>query len=988
MGANLNGIHKNLSGVISARQKFRFVLLICSLAVSLVVILSELIHGSQTSGGTASPRIWIIFCGIGLAALGLDWAADRLIFKPLKVLLLQVQAYEEQTHPLPAQSIGETQVVASTQNSQLPGEFSPADKNEILLLLQSLTVFLRESKRGDAVQQFILFMQQLPYTCALFDVGDDVLRLNFLRETGRRVMDAAIKGLPLPFFQGNALLQDRSMLLSKDIQDLAAFESLTLFTENHGIQHYAVFPIVVENQEAHIFVVSLDQLSDKPNGISELLFSATCFSTALQHQVDRFTFTSQLERYASLAQLSATLAAEFDLRQIYTRVHAQVISLFGKEISFSIAVCDEDRAEIEIPFAADGESISAIDSFPLGNGLTSLLITSRQSLLLTQDVENEVQRLGARIIGNPAKSWLGVPLLSNNQAIGAIVVQDAKHENRFTVKDQAFLEMLAPQVALALCNAHLSQQYSHLSEIFNREKHLLNELLDNIPEKVYFKDQNGVFLRASQSFLKSRGYANEIELIGHTDLELLPGPTGKALHQDDLFIIQSVKASIGEIVEHIADNGQSTWDLMTRIPLIEAEMPTDLLGIAQDITSLKIAEIHSTRQADRLYTASQIARDITGSLELKEILANAVNLICKRFEYEHASIFLLDAGQKQAVLTEAFGDAGQRMLLAGHSLAVGSQSLVGQATEKNTTTVANRVSEQENYYANPFLPNTRSESVIPLNIGERVLGALDVQSNQENAFTQDDLQALEILAGQLAMAIENSRLFTHTQDNLSKHRLLHEITSAAAQSQSFDESMQVTVKMLNQMIKSDWVALYLPGENQQISIQAAAGRIDPTSETFQNLQDNEAVKRCFSEGNLVAIQSDSHRSAAGFATELAFPVSYNDQILAVLDIGALEKLDISDNDYEMIGTLANTIGGTITTARLIHQIRSHAERQKQLFEITSKIRRFVDIESILRASAEEIGQTLQLKQAHIKIITELPDQDEDQFQPPSAGEIM
>lgn len=975
MGAALDEIQSKLTGLVKTRSKFHVALIICAAAFTLVILLAESNAFSPGEAGRFSLRQGLLIGAALLILLGIDLGASFFFFRPLEAILRQTLLLEEKTTPSKTAVSGNFPPPISAAADQIT---RPITGNPLTIFpFQDLYELLRLNKASSPLQLFTRIMDNLPYTCVLFDVGEDVLRLNYFHDTGRRAMDTAMRGLALPFIDGENILSAKSLLLSDELQDNAAFESLFSFVKNRDIHRFGIFTISVNGASAHIFVVSLDQAANDSYALPLLKTTAEVFSASLQRRIEQTKISHQLESLNSLAELSQAISAEFDLSRLYHLVYKKVTDPLGKDFSFYIAVYDKNRLEITVPFIAEGETISSIDAFPIGNGLTSVLLETRKPLLLVNNVEAEGQRLGAKVVGSPAKSWLGVPLLYNGEAIGAMVVQDTHHDHRFGEKDQAYLQTLAPQVAIALRNAQLVDEMTQAINAYGREKLLLNELLDNIPEKIYFKDENGVYIRASNSFLTANGYTDESEVVGHTDAELLPGSAGRAMHLDDLFVIQTVKASLGEIIEHTADNGQSSWDMVTRIPLIVGENTTGLLGIAQDITSLKLAEIQSSRQAERLFTASQIARDVTGSLELKDILANAVNLICMQFNYDHCGIFLLDQVQKQAVLAEAYGDAGKKMLQSGYRLAVGSQSLVGQATAKNQTAVANQVKNQPDYFANPFLPETMSEVVIPLNIGERVLGALDVQSNHESAFTFDDLHALEILADQLAMAIENSRLFTRTQDNLAKHRLLHEITTTASQTQSFEQSLQVIVEMLNQALKTDWAAIFSNQPDHNLEILAFTGSLNPNDEQSNWLRDSSIVKSCFREGKPVANKLLSVSAKGEFLEEYAFPIHYSGEILAVLHIGALNTNFMDENDYEIIGALANTVGGIMTTSRLIDQIRIQALRQKQLFEVSSKIRRFVDIESILRTSAEEIGKTLQVRSAKVKITTALPETDNE-----------
>ena len=118
------------------------------------------------------------------------------------------------------------------------------------------------------------------------------------------------------------------------------------------------------------------------------------------------------------------------------------------------------------------------------------------------------------------------------------------------------------------------------------------------------------------------------------------------------------------------------------------------------------------------------------------------------------------------MLREAAGEIGAEMLKIGHKLAVGSKSLVGQATSQGAPVVIEDVTQDPNYYPNPLLPETRAEMVVPFKLSDRIIGALDVQSKEANAFSPEVVYIMQILADQLAIATSNAQLFSGTQENL------------------------------------------------------------------------------------------------------------------------------------------------------------------------------------------------------------------------------
>ena len=160
------------------------------------------------------------------------------------------------------------------------------------------------------------------------------------------------------------------------------------------------------------------------------------------------------------------------------------------------------------------------------------------------------------------------------------------------------------------------------------------------------------------------------------------------------------------------------------------------------------------RRTVQLRVAAEVAREATTAEEMDDLLDRAVNLIRERFGFYHAGIFLLDERGEYAVLRAATSEAGRRMLERGHKLKVGEVGIVGYVTSTGQPRIVLDVDTDAIHFKNPLLPETRSELALPLRVGDRIIGALDVQSVQEAAFDEEDVAILQTMADQLAVAIE------------------------------------------------------------------------------------------------------------------------------------------------------------------------------------------------------------------------------------------
>lgn len=549
----------------------------------------------------------------------------------------------------------------------------------------------------------------------------------------------------------------------------------------------------------------------------------------------------RLTEMETIGQISQEISSIRDLSVLYRTLHTHIRQTLGN-INFLIALYDEGTNSISVPYmferGLEGGDVTSIETFPLGEGLTSILIRTKQPLMLVEDTERRAAALGAKVVGKSAKSWLGTPLIVSGEVIGAVIVQDAEHEHAFNDNDLRLLTTLASQVAGAILNARLLEE-----------------------------------------------------------------TRGRAL---------------------------------------------------------------------QLQTAAEIARDISGSLELSELLNNAVNLIRDRFNFYHAAIFLVDAVNEFAIIREATGEAGMQMKRANHKLKVGSKSIVGYVTGSGEPLIVNDTSRDATYYANPLMPDTRAEVAIPLKVGPRVLGALDVQSSEPYSFGKEEISVLRILADQLAVAVINSELFADTQEHLSQHRLLHHVTTAAASGTTLEEALNSAAQGLQVTLGGDRVVILLADKTRQVLVVKATSGY---SEEVSNLEVP------FGEGitGWVAVHQQPQRISdvtkdqryisvgSNVRSELSIPLSYRNELLGVLNVESDRIGAYTENDEELLGTLGGSLAAIIANARLIEQVRRQVDRERLLYEVTSKIRRSSDMQTIMATTATELSKALGARRAQIKI---------------------
>ena len=766
---------------------------------------------------------------------------------------------------------------------------------------------------------------------------------------------------------------ENSLIILEDISESTEFSQILAGFIQEGCSSAALLGIK-EAGELAVIIVLAYQNQKIPTATRLQPFVNLVHVTS--NVLDRLQITQHLEtrlnELQTMSSVSIAISNETDLNHLYQILHDLISALIGRDLVFSIALFDKDNEKIDIPFLYENETISTLESMSLGEGLTSHILQTREPLLLNQNVEQEAHRLGAKIFGSPPKSWLGVPLMVTGEAIGAVILQDTVNEHRFDDHDLNLLNTLASQIGAAIQNAQLIAGLKKALQEYDQERFLLNTLLGNVPDQIYFKDKEGKFLRVSESYASQFNLRPE-ELIGRSDFDLMEEELSYQIAEEELTLLQNGRKRLETVSKKRSAEGNETWYQTSKIPLLGNDaQPFGLFSISRDITDLKLTEETATLRAKQLQTAAEIARDTTGTLDINEFLAEAVNLVRDRFGFYHASIFLMDSIGQNAILRESTGEAGEQLKRTHHKLAVGSQSLVGQATKTKAPVIINDVGNDPNYYPNPFLPDTLSELVLPLIVRDELLGVLDVQSTEINAFLPEDLEILQIVADQLAAAILSANLYSDTQKNFNLQRALQNITIETAASGTLEELLHAAVEGLHSILPDTKISFYTLSRLNKLELQASSG-----------YEGNNIIQATidFSEGIIGAsasqrtpilikdtVTEQRHRTInENTRSDLAIPIIYKDQLFGILNFESDSVAAFNDNDKEIFTVWSNNIGAALSNLQLMSQIRSQVNKQRTINQISSSIHSSVDIGLILETSATEICKALGAKRASITI---------------------
>jgi GAF domain-containing protein/HAMP domain-containing protein len=309
----------------------------------------------------------------------------------------------------------------------------------------------------------------------------------------------------------------------------------------------------------------------------------------------------------------------------------------------------------------------------------------------------------------------------------------------------------------------------------------------------------------------------------------------------------------------------------------------------------------------QLEAIADVARSIASIQEMEQLLPAITRLVSERFGFYHVGIFLLDEDHEYALLQAANSAGGVRMLARGHRLKVGQQGIVGYVTSQGVARIALDVGEEAVYFNNPDLPRTHSEVALPLKFGREIIGALDIQSTEPNAFTQEDVELFSTLADQVSVAIQNARSLEQAQ------RALHEAEVASRQltGQAWRGYSEIT---LSKGYRYDGI------------------KPEPLKKASRPSDEKEAA---------------------------TVPVQVRGQTIGRLKLKSSDaSRKWTEDELAIIESTAERVAIAMDNARLLDEAQKRAARETFLSELAAKLGTTFQMGSILSDTVEELGQVL------------------------------
>ena len=343
---------------------------------------------------------------------------------------------------------------------------APSNIQAPSLLYEASHGFTSANQPEDIFRVLQKTLQRTNCASAFFTLEKNTLKPVWISDNEGDLLEDLPEPTSIDRFEIDAAFQKSQPILVKGLQALANFpESIIDLSNQLKYRDYILYPLLVGGDFAGLLFIGETENSPLETPAIEGYNSLVeMMKTALEKLNAMQSITDRLSELQTINTVSQSISTETSLNQLFEIIHHQIIHTIGN-VNILVALYDSGSNMIEISYMDDGESHTGLPQFPLGQGLTSIVIRTRQPLMIVEDTINRSRALGAMTIGNkPAKSWLGVPLLAGGDVIGALVIQDTEQEGRFDENDMRLLTTLAAQIAVAVRNTHLIETTQNKAE--------------------------------------------------------------------------------------------------------------------------------------------------------------------------------------------------------------------------------------------------------------------------------------------------------------------------------------------------------------------------------------------------------------------------------------------------------------------------------------------------------------------------------------------
>lgn len=361
------------------------------------------------------------------------------------------------------------------------------------------------------------------------------------------------------------------------------------------------------------------------------------------------------------------------------------------------------------------------------------------------------------------------------------------------------------------------------------------------------------------------------------------------------------------------------------------------------ISIMEKAALEARRTGSLLEASADIGQMLARILNEDELLQRAVDLVRDRFGYYHVQVFRVDDDERYALLEASTGQAGAALLARRHRLLIGSRSVIGQVTSERKPVVVRDTARTIGHAFNDLLPDTRSEIAVPILDGDSLLGALDVQSLRPNAFSNNELQALVVMANQIGTAIRTARLFQQQQHSVEENKRLF---------MNAENNLR-EIRRLNQNLTRENWREYLIGRERLTGVTMTGQAFQPGAEWTPRM-----------------VEATQNRKPVGYSDDqqriLAMPINLRGEVIGAIEVQTLPNTR-EDDVLEVVQAVADRLAVSLENARLFEETQEATANEQLIGQMARDFQSAGTIDELLQVALSGIASTLGADNAMIRL---------------------
>jgi len=707
-------------------------------------------------------------------------------------------------------------------------------------------------------------------------------------------------------------------------------------------------------------------------------------------------FTRQQRTTAALQHVMTVVNSTLDLTAVLDAIIDRLHDVVPYD-SASLLLNERGRYHLVMTRGLKKELEAAlaeqVDDLP-----TIRALLKAQGPIYIADTQADPRWLGL-VDDNQVRSWLGLPLFSRRQdEILGILNVDNYRPDVYSPEDIQMAFAFATQAAAAIENARL------YVEVRRRADHLaaLNRVSDTVSQSL---DLETTMTTALDKALEVVGFeagaislveedAQELvirvhrgwrqqDLVSNMRVKLGQGLSGQAVVTGEVIVTGSLEHEARLAVPRVRDEGVRAMALapmrvrgrvvgvlgvMSYEPRTFAPHSIDVIksiadqiGIAIDNARL-FARI--TRRSQQLALLNEVARDVLATLDMSERFRRITRSIHEKFGYAAVAVFMIDPDRQDLVLRSSAGSKAhlfdQRQIR--QSL---SEGLVGYAARTGEVVNVPDVSQDPRYITHiaPALDRTRSELDVPMRRGAAVVGVLDIEHTELQAFSAEDAEIMQSLADMLLIAINNGELYDQASHRVAELTALQEVSLRVTASLDLWSVLDTIAQNALALIQSDYTHIFLYDPDKAELVFGAALRKDGTREPVAPYAEPDSLTwQVFHEGRPIVINEIAgdplKRDRLQAASVAAFPLKRPDGVIGVFVVSFLDQHIVTADETRVLTLLSDMAAIAVSNARLFEQTKRQLEEIRTLHELSVAATASLDFELVTRYTVEALQRSL------------------------------